>query len=199
MIQGTTQFSNEVVSKILTFFKRTMSICSLEAELRFREHSVIVKTCAKSTMKLVRCRLILDVEKGNIKFKIYKSAAVAVLVPCAVTKAVSGLNTALSCVPLQNQATVIKVFTAVLKILTSGNSSDEVMIQNTVDDDVISENDVIVQGFRISTEEVGDPSKLFSTLLALDVKIMCPTGRGRGTQEKANISWFEKADCDLGR
>lgn len=167
LIQGTT-CNNEVVSKILTFFKRTMSICSLEVELRFREYSVTVKTCAKSAMKLVRCRLILDVEKGNIKLKIHKSAAVAVLVPCAVTKAVSGLNTALSCIPLQNQAIVIKVFTAVLKMFTSGNSSDEV-----------TTDDVIVQG--ISTEEVlnetslTDPSKLFSTLLALDVKIMCPT------------------------
>ena len=178
LIQGTT-CSNEVVSKILTFFKRTMSICSLEAELRFREHSVIVKNCAQPAMKLVRCRLILDVEKGKIKLNIRKSAAVAVLVPYAVTKAVSGLNTALSCIPLQNQATVIKVFTAVFKIFTSGNNGDEVMIQNTVDDDVISQNDVIVQG--ILTEEVlnetslTDPSKLFSTLLALDVKIMCPT------------------------
>lgn len=179
LIQGTT-CSNEVVSKILTFFKRTMSICSLEAELRFREYSVTVKTCAKSAMKLVRCRLILDVEKGNIKLKIHKSAAVAVLVPCAVTKAVSGLNTALSCIPLQNQAIVIKVFTAVLKIFTSGNSSDEVTTDDDeVDGDVTSQNDVIVQG--ISTEEVlnetslTDPSKLFSTLLALDVKIMCPT------------------------
>lgn len=169
---GTT-CSNEVVSKILMFFKRTMSICSLEAELRFREYSVTVTTCAKSAMKLVRCRLILDVEKGKIKLKIHKSAALAVLVPCAVTKAVSGLNTALSCIPHQDQATVIKVFTAVFKVLTFGNSSDDVMVPNSVDDDVI------VHG--ISTEEVlnatslADPSNLLSTLLALDVKIMCPT------------------------
>ena len=178
LVQGTT-CSNEVVSKILTFFKRTMSICSLEAELRFREYSVTVRTCTKSTMKLVQCRLILDVEKGKIKLKIHKSAALAVLVPCAVTKAVSGLNTALSCIPHQNQATIIKVFTAVFKILTSGNSSDDVMVPNAVDDDVTLQNDVSVHG--ISTEEVlnetslTDPSKLFSTLLALDVKIMCPT------------------------
>ena len=164
------------MSKIMAFCKRTMSICSLEAELRFREHSVIVKTGAKSPIKLERCRIIMDVEKGNIKLKIRKSAAVAVLVPCAVTKAVSGLNTALSCIPHLNQATVIKVFTAVLKLFTSGNSSDEIMMQHTVDDDVIAENDVIVQEFGISTaEEVGDQSKLFSTLLALDVKIICPT------------------------
>lgn len=172
LAQGTT-CSNEVVSKILMFFKRTMSICSLEAELRFREYSVTVTTCAKSAMKLVRCRLILDVEKGKIKLKIHKSAALAVLVPCAVTKAVSGLNTALSCIPHQDQATVIKVFTAVFKVLTFGNSSDDVMVPNSVDDDVI------VHG--ISTEEVlnetslADPSNLLSTLLALDVKIMCST------------------------
>ena len=155
-----------------------MSICSLEAELKFREYSITVTTCAKSAMKLVRCRLILDVEKGKIKLKIHKSAALAVLVPCAVTKAVSGLNTALSCIPYQNQATVIKVFTAVFKILTSGDSSDDVIEPNSVDDDVTLQNDVIVYG--ISTEEVlnetslTDPSRLLSTLLALDVKIMCP-------------------------
>lgn len=172
LAQGTT-CSNEVVSKILMFFKRTMSICSLEAELRFQEYSVTVTTCAKSAMKLVRCRLILDVEKGKIKLKIHKSAALAVLVPCAVTKAVSGLNTALSCISHQDQATVIKVFTAVFKVLTFGNSSDDAMVPNSVDDDVI------VHG--ISTEEVlnetslADPSNLLSTLLALDVKIMCPT------------------------
>lgn len=172
LAQGTT-CSNEVVSKILMFFKRTMSICSLEAELRFQEYSVTVTTCAKSAMKLVRCRLILDVEKGKIKLKIHKSAALAVLVPCAVTKAVSGLNTALSCISHQDQATVIKVFTAVFKVLTFGNSSDDAMVPNSVDDDVI------VHG--ISTEEVlnetslADPSNLLSTLLTLDVKIMCPT------------------------
>lgn len=169
--------SNEVVSKILTFFKRTMSICSLETELRFREYSVTVRTCAESAMKLARCRLILDVEKGKIKLKIHKSAALAVLVPCAVTKAVSGLNTALSCIPLQNQGTIVKVFTAVFKIFTSGNSSDDVMEQTTVDDDVMLQNDVIDES--ISMEQVlnetslTDPSKLFSTLLTLDVKIMC--------------------------
>lgn len=172
LAQGTT-CSNEVVSKILMFFKRTMSICSLEAELRFQEYSVTVTTCAKSAMKLVRCRLILDVEKGKIKLKIHKSAALAVLVPCAVTKAVSGLNTALSCISHQDQATVIKVFTAVFKVLTFANSSDDAMVPNSVDDDVI------VHG--ISTEEVlnetslADPSNLLSTLLTLDVKIMCPT------------------------
>ena len=172
LIQATIS-SNEVVSKILTFFKRTMSICSLEAELRFRQYSVTVKTCVKSAMKLTRCRLILDVEKGKIKLKIHKSAALAVLVPFALTKAVSGLNTALSCIPLHNQATAIKVFTAVLKIFTSGNGSDDVMSQNTIDDDVMLQNDVIVEG--ISTEEsLTDPSKLFSTLLALDVKLLCP-------------------------
>ena len=178
LAQGTA-CSNEVVSKILMFFKRTMSICSLETELRFREYSVTVTTCAKSAMKLVRCRLILDVEKGKIKLKIHKSAALAVLVPCAVTKAVSGLNTALSCISHQDQATVIKVFTAVFKVLTFGNSSDDVMEPNSVDDDVTLQNDVIVHG--ISTEEVlnetslADPSNLLSILLALDVKIMCPT------------------------
>ena len=178
MVQGTTS-SNEVVSKILTFFKRTMSICSLEAELRFREYSVTVTTCPKSTMKLVRCRVILDVEKGKIKLKIHKSAALALLIPSAVTKAVSGLNTALSCIPHQNQATVFKVFASVFKILTSGNSSDDVMVPNSVDDDVTIQNGFIVHG--ISKEEVlnetslTDPNKLLSTLLALDVKIMCPT------------------------
>ena len=178
LVQGTT-CSNEVVSKILTFFKRTMSICSLEAELRFREYSVTVTTCPKSTMKLVRCRVILDVEKGKIKLKIHKSAALALLVPSAVTKAVSGLNTALSYIPHQNQATVFKVFAAVFKMLTSGNSSDDVMVPNSVDDDVTLQNGFIVHG--ISTEEVlnetslTDPRKLFSTLWALDVKIMCPT------------------------
>ena len=164
--------SNEVVSKILTFLKRTLSICSLEAELRFREYSVTVKTCAKSAIKLTRCRLILDVEKGKMKLKIHKSAALAVLVPCAVTKAVSGLNTALSCIPLGSKVTVINAFAAFFKIFASGNISDDVMLQNAVDDDVIVQR--ILTEDVLSETSLTDPSTLFSTLLALDVKIMCP-------------------------
>lgn len=164
--------SNEVVSKILTFLKRTLSICSLEAELRFREYSVTVKTCAKSAIKLTRCRLILDVEKGKMKLKIHKSAALAVLVPCAVTKAVSGLNTALSCIPLGSKVAVIKAFAAFFKIFASGNISDDVMLQNAVDDDVIVQR--ILTEDVLSETSLTDPSTLFSTLLALDVKIMCP-------------------------
>ena len=164
--------SNEVVSKILTFLKRTLSICSLEAELRFREYSVTVKTCAKSAIKLTRCRLILDVEKGKMKLKIHKSAALAVLVPCAVTKAVSGLNTALSCIPLGSKVTVINAFAAFFKIFASGNISDDVMLQNAVDDDVIVQG--ILTEDVLSETSLTDPSTLFSTLLALDVKIMCP-------------------------
>lgn len=51
------------------------------------------------------------------------------------------------------------------------------MEQTTVDDDVMLQNDVIDES--ISMEQVlnetslTDPSKLFSTLLTLDVKIMC--------------------------
>ena len=164
--------SNEVVSKILTFVKRTLSICSLEAELRFREYSITVKTCAKSAIKLTRCRLILDVEKGKMKLKIHKSAALAVLVPCAVTKAVSGLNTALSCIPLGSKVTVIKAFAAFFKIFASGNISDDVMLQNAVDDDVIVQRSLTED--VLSETSLTDPSTLFSTLLALDVKIMCP-------------------------
>lgn len=164
--------SNEVVSKILTFLKRTLSICSLEAELRFRKYSVTVKTCAKSAIKLTRCRLILDVEKGKMKLKIHKSAALAVLVPCAVTKAVSGLNTALSCIPLGSKVTVIKAFAAFFKIFTSGSISDDVMLQNAVDDDVIVQE--ILTEDVLNETSLTDPSTLFSTLLALDVKIMCP-------------------------
>ena len=164
--------SNEVVSKILTFLKRTLSICSLEAELRFKEYSVTVKTCAKSAIKLTRCRLILDVEKGKMKLKIHKSAALAVLVPCAVTKAVSGLNTALSCIPLGSKVTVINAFAAFFKIFASGNISDDVMLKNAVDDDVIVQR--ILTEDVLSETSLTDPSTLFSTLLALDVKIMCP-------------------------
>lgn len=157
-----------------------MSICSLEVELRFQGYSVIVKTSCESAIKVARCRLILDVEKGKINVKVHKSAALALLVPSAVTKAVSGLNTALSFVPFQNKATITKVFTAIFKLFTSGNSRDDVISENAVNDDVISRDGVIDEDISLE-QALGEvtstaPSKLFSTLLALDVKIMCPKG-----------------------
>ncbi|KAL9963928.1 hypothetical protein ACROYT_G027484 [Oculina patagonica] len=175
----TVRGSNEVVSKILTFFKKMMSICSLEAELRFQDYSVTVKTSGNSTMQLARCRLILDVNKGKIKLKIHKSAALSVLVPSAVTRAVSGLNTALSCIPLQNNAAITKVFTAIFKLFTSGNS-DDVTSRIAAYEDVIARDDVVDEDISLeqalSKATFTSPSKLFSTLLALDVKIICPKG-----------------------
>ena len=157
-----------------------MSICSLEAELRFENYAVSVKTSDESAMRLARCRLILDAGKGKIKLKVHKSAALSVLVPCAVTKAVSALNTALKCIPLQNQASITKVFTPIFKLLTSGNNSGDVISQNDVIDDVISQNDVIEDGISmeqaLSETTLTAPSKLLSTLLMLDVKIMCSKG-----------------------
>lgn len=155
-----------------------MSICSLEAELRLQGYAVIVKTSGESTMRLARCRLILDLERGRIKLKIHKSAALAVLVPSAVTRAASGLNTVLSRIPFQNHATLTMVFTAIFKLFTPGNNSDDVISRKTVNDDVISQNDVTDEEISVeqalSEATLSTPSKLFSTLLTLDVKITCP-------------------------
>lgn len=166
-----------VMSKVLNLFQQAMSICSLEAELIFRDYSICVKTSGGSA-KLARCRLILNAEKGKIKFKIHKSAALAVLVPGAVTKAVYALNTALSCLPFQNTTSIIKRFNSIFKVFTSGNICDDVIAQNDVSDGAMSQNDVIDD--HISMEQVLSetnltaPSKLFSTLLAVDVKMICP-------------------------
>lgn len=75
-----------------------MFICSLEVEFRFWEYLVIVMICVKFVMKFVWCCFILDVEKGKIKFKIYKLVVFVVLVFCVVIKVVLGLNIVLSCI-----------------------------------------------------------------------------------------------------
>ena len=177
-VKITSGYNNEVVSKVLTFFKKMMSICSLEAELRLQGYSVIVKTAGESTIKLARCRLIMDLKRGRIKLKIHKSAALAVLVPCAVTRAVSGLNTVLSRIPVQSHKTITMVFTAIFKLFTSGNIRDDVILRKTVTDDVISPNGVADEEISLeqalSEATLTTPSKLFSTLLTLDVKITCP-------------------------
>ena len=132
---------DNVVSKVLTLFQQATSICSLEAELIFKDYSVTVRTSG-GHVQLARCRLILDTEKGKIKFKVHKSAALALVVPGAVTKAVLALNTALSCLPLQTKSSIVKALDA-NKVLTAGSFIDDVTTQDDVSNDEMFEDDVI--------------------------------------------------------
>ena len=164
---------DNVVSKVLTLFQQATSICSLEAELIFKDYSVTVRTSG-GHVQFARCRLILDTEKGKIKFKVHKSAALALVVPGAVTKAVLALNTALSCLPLQTKSSIVKAFDAIFKVLTAGSSIDDVTTQDDVSNDEMFEDDVIDPEKAPNEVAFTAPSKLFSTILKVDVEIICP-------------------------
>ena len=94
---------------------------------------------SRGLVQLARCRLILDTEKCKIKFK---SAALALVIPGAVTKAVLALNTALSCLPLQTKSSIVKALDA-NKVLTAGSFIDDVTTQDDVSNDEMFEDDVI--------------------------------------------------------
>ncbi|PFX22986.1 hypothetical protein AWC38_SpisGene12488 [Stylophora pistillata] len=158
---------DNVVSKVLTLFQQATSICSLEAELILKDHSVRVRTSG-GPVQLARCRLILDTEKGKITFKVHKSAALAMAVPGAVTKVVLALNTTLNCLPIQTKSSIIKAFNAIFKVLTAGNSIDDVR------NDAMFEDNLIDPEKALSEATFTAPSKLFSTVLTVDVKIICP-------------------------
>ena len=95
---------------------------------------------SRGPVQLARCRLILDTEKCKIKFK---STALALVIPGAVTKAVLALNTALSCLPLQTKSSIVKAFDANFKVLTARSSIDDVTTQDDVSNDEMFEDDVI--------------------------------------------------------
>ena len=164
---------DNVVSKVLTLFQQATSICSLEAELIFKDYSVTVRTSG-GHVQFARCRLILDTEKGKIKFKVLKSVALALVVPGAVTKAVLALNTALSCLPLQTKSSIVKAFDAIFKVLTAGSSIDDVTTQDDVSNDEMFEDDVIDPEKAPNEAAFTAPCKLFSTILKVDVEIICP-------------------------
>ena len=98
---------------------------------------------SRGLVQLARCRLILDTKKCKIKFKVHKSAALALAIPGAVTKAVLALNNALSCLPLQTKSSIVKAFDAIFKVLTAGSSIDDVTTQDDVSNDEMFEDDVI--------------------------------------------------------
>ena len=113
-------------------------------------------------VQLARCRLILDTEKCKIKFK---SAALAPVIPGAVTKAVLALNTALSCLPLQTKSSIVKALDANFKVLTAGSSIDDVTTQDDVSNDEMFEDDVIDPEKALSEAAFTAPCRLFSTIL----------------------------------
>ena len=101
---------------------------------------------SRGLVQLARCRLILVTEKCKIKFKVHKSAALALVIPGAVTKAVLALNTALSCLPLQTKSSIVKALDANFKVLTARSSIDDVTTQDDVSNDEMFEDDVIDPG-----------------------------------------------------
>ena len=117
---------------------------------------------SRGPVQLARCRLILDTEKCKIKFK---STALALVIPGAVTKAVLALNTALSCLPLQTKSSIVKALDANFKVLTAGNSIDDVTTQDDVSNDEMFEDDVIDPEKAPSEAAFTAPCRLFSTIL----------------------------------
>ena len=117
---------------------------------------------SRGPVQLARCRLILDTEKCKIKFK---STALALVIPGAVTKAELALNTALSCLPLQTKSSIVKAFDANFKVLTAGNSIDDVTTQDDVSNDEMFEDDVIDPEKAPSEAAFTVPCRLFSTIL----------------------------------
>ena len=117
---------------------------------------------SRGLVQLARCRLILDTEKCKIKLK---SAALALVIPGAVTKAVLALNTALSCLPLQTKSSIVKAFDAIFKVLTAGSSIDDVTTQDDVSNDEMFEDDVIDPEKAPSEAAFTAPCRLFSTIL----------------------------------
>ena len=128
---------------------------------------------SRGLVQLARCRLILDTKKCKIKFKVHKSAALALVIPGAVTKAVLALNTALSCLPLQTKSSIVKALDA-NKVLTAGSSIDDVTTQDDVSNDEMFEDDVIDPEKAPNEAAFTAPCKLFSTILKVDVEIICP-------------------------
>ena len=126
---------------------------------------------SRGLVQLARCRLILDTEKCKIKFK---SAALALVIPGAVTKAVLALNTALSCLPLQTKSSIVKALDANFKVLTARSSIDDVTTQDDVSNDEMFEDDVIDPEKAPSEAAFTAPCRLFSTILKVDVKKICP-------------------------
>ena len=120
---------------------------------------------SRGLVQLARCRLILDTEKCKIKFKVHKSASLALVIPGAVTKAVLALNTALSCLPLQTKSSIVKAFDANFKVLTAGSSIDDVTTQDDVSNDEMFEDDVIDPEKAPSEAAFTAPCRLFSTIL----------------------------------
>ena len=117
---------------------------------------------SRGLVQLARCRLILDTEKCKIKFK---STALALVIPGAVTKAVLALNTALSCLPLQTKSSIVKALDANFKVLTAGSSIDDVTTQDDVSNDEMFEDDVIDPEKAPSEAAFTAPCRLFSTIL----------------------------------
>ena len=119
---------------------------------------------SRGLVQLARCRLILNTEKCKIKFKVHKSASLALVIPGAVTKAVLALNTALSCLPLQTKSSIVKALDA-NKVLTAGSSIDDVTTQDDVSNDEMFEDDVIDPEKAPSEAAFTAPCRLFSTIL----------------------------------
>ena len=142
-----------------------MSVCSIEAKLLFKNYAVSVnKTC--EFMELVKCCLALDADKGKIKIKIHKGFAISAIYACVpppVRKAKSAIYAAIERIPLQNQAVITRLFSAIFKLLTSKDDRDYVM----------SQDDVIYDDISVEEARLISANKLFSTLSTLDLKVLC--------------------------
>ena len=155
---------NTAFRTILEHLKKAMSVCSLKAKLSFKDYSVSVnKPC--EFVELVKCCLVLDAEKRQVKFKIHKGVAISAInacIPPPVKKAKSVIRAAIKRIPLQNQTGITKLFSAIFKVLATKQDRDYVTMSQ---DDVI-DNDM-------SFEQLMSSNKLYSTLVALDLKILC--------------------------
>lgn len=158
---------NTAFRTILEHLKKAMSVCSLKAKLSFKDYTVSVnKPC--EFVELVKCCLILDAERRQVKFKIHKGVAISAInacIPPPVKKAKSVIRTAIERIPLQNQTAITKLFSAIFKVLATKQDRDYV----TMSQDDIIDNDM-------SFKQLMSSNKLYSTLLALDLKILCSKG-----------------------
>ena len=146
---------------------------------------------SRGLVQLARCRLILVTEKCKIKFKVHKSAALALVIPGAVTKAVLALNTALSCLPLQTKSSIVKALDANFKVLTARSSIDDVTTQDDVSNDEMFEDDVIDPEKAPSEAAFTAPCRLFSTILKWMLrKYKGITYRNSSSGSFSHLSWL---------
>ena len=123
------------VQAIIGLLKKMMSCCSLNVKLRLQHYSVTF-TKSSESIELAGCSLILDTVKGEVKYKLQKSAAILDTLIKGMSAGIPKYNAAIKLLPLkQRQETIAKIIRAIFKLFTSGDDGSDVTSQIDVSDD----------------------------------------------------------------